>query len=131
TLGHTVGTTGIVNMAGGELRVTNDVTEVGYFGHGQMNLSGGAANLAFLSVGNDADASGVVSVTGGQLTVRARNANDSARLGNAGSAQMNISGGSVILMADFILADNGGGSGIPGSASVLLTGGQLFATNAI
>lgn len=128
------GGTGIVSVVGGQLIVTNDVTKVGDTGSGQMTIRGGAATLGFLSLGEVAGVQGLLSVSGGQLTtesgVTAANVTNVTRLGNGGTGQFDMSGGNVVIHNEFILGDNGGGQGT-GSGIASVTGGQLFATNAL
>jgi T5SS/PEP-CTERM-associated repeat protein len=93
-----------------------------------MTLSGGSATFAFLSVGNNAD--GQLSVTGGQLTVTPRTTNEWLQIGKAGAGQFNLSGGTVVSLAEFHVGDDNGGLGT-GSGVASITGGELIATNDI
>jgi len=124
------GGTGVVFVAGGELLITNDVLEIGYQGNGQMTLNGGKVATAYLSMGNVEGTTGTLNINGGQLLVRPRNINDLARIGNAGYGQMNVSGGLVSIGAEFVLGDSPDGITL-GTGIVSVTGGQIFATNAL
>jgi T5SS/PEP-CTERM-associated repeat protein len=126
TLGQSVGSTGVVSVAGGRLMVTNDLTRVGNLGTGLVSIGGGEANFAFLSLGDNIDSSGTVSVSGGKLVIRPRTTNDWLRVGNYGNAKLDINGGTALVLSEFHIADNAGSTGI-----VSVTGGQLIVTNDI
>ena len=119
----------IVIGAGGELRVTNDAVNVGSRGPGRLNVSGGAANFAVLSVGEVAGVQGTVSVSAGQLatvpgTILVSPFTNICRVGNQGSGELDISGGVALVMTELSIADNPGSTGV-----VAVTGGQFFSTN--
>ena len=125
------GGTGLVNVAGGELRVTNDAVNVGSRGPGRLNVSGGSANFAVLSVGEVAGVQGTVSVSAGQLvtvpgTIIVSPFTNICRIGNQGSGELDVSGGVATVMTELSIADNLGSTGI-----VAVTGGQLLSTSAL
>ncbi len=122
TVGYGVNSTGLVSVTAGQFIATNQIY-VGKSGFGQMNISGGSATFAFLSVGNNAD--GVISISGGQLTVKGTN-----QIGYIGGGQLNVSGGNVFLLSEFHVGDDSSPFGT-GSGTASITGGQLIATNAI
>jgi T5SS/PEP-CTERM-associated repeat protein len=124
TLGDTFNSTGMVSVAGGQLIATNGLTRVGNLGAGQVTISGGSANFAMLSLGDNFNSSGTVSVTGGQLILTPRTTNDWLRVGNHGNGELDISGGTNLILSEFHLADDLVSTGI-----VSVTGGQLVSTN--
>jgi T5SS/PEP-CTERM-associated repeat protein len=126
TVGYGVNSTGSVSVTAGTLLATNGITYVGKSGFGQMGLSGGNATFTFLSVGNNAD--GLLSVSGGQLTMIPRTTNDWFQIGGAGAGQFNFSGGTVFLQGECHIGDDSTGLGT-GSGAASITGGQLIATN--
>lgn len=126
TVGFGVNSMGAVSVIAGQVIATNNITYVGKSGFGQMNISGGSATLAFLSVGNNAD--GLLSVSGGQLMMDPRTTNDWFQIGNLGSGQFNLSGGTVYLGGECHIGDDSTGVGT-GSGTATITGGQLIATN--
>src|SRR5512133_111646 len=125
-LGQTSGSTGVVEIAGGELRVTNDITKVGNLGVGRMTVDGGLAHVAFLSMGENQGASGTVSLNGGQLLVTPRTTNDFLRVGSLGYGELNVSGGTHYVRSELHLADDLFATGI-----VSVVGGALIVTNDI
>ncbi|MBI3848743.1 MAG: hypothetical protein HY298_00420 [Verrucomicrobia bacterium] len=124
TLGDAVNSTGTVSIVSGQFIATNDLTKVGNFGSGILNQSGGTSAFSFLSIGDNFGGFGVVNISGGQLTVTPGALTDVTRIGNYGTAKFNISGGLVWLRGGFDIADNA-----PAIGDVLMTGGQLIATN--
>jgi T5SS/PEP-CTERM-associated repeat protein len=126
TFAQSVDATGVANIAGGELIATNDITRVANLGTGQMNIIGGSATFAFLSIGENFTSSGIVNLSGGQLIMRPRTTNDWLRVGNLGNGQLNISGGTAFVPSELHLADD-----ITSTGTVFITGGQLIATNDI
>ncbi len=124
TLGQSFNSTGLLSVAGGTLLVTNDLTKVGNLGAGQLNVSGGQARFAFLSMGENSGASGTVSLTGGELSILPRTTNDLLRVGSIGLGQLNISGGTHHVYSEMHLADDLSATGL-----VYVTGGQLIVTN--
>jgi hypothetical protein len=123
------GGTGIVSVAGGELSVTNDVANIGSRGPGQLDVTGGRATFALLSLGEVAGVRGIVSVTGGQLvavpgTVPVAPFTNMVRVGNQGNGELDISGGAFVCMTEMSIADNAGATGL-----VWVNGGQLQATD--
>jgi len=126
TFAQSANATGVANIAGGELIATNDITRVANLGTGQMNISGGSATFAFLSIGENLTSSGTVNLSGGQLIMRPRTTNDWLRVGNLGNGQLNISGGTAFVRSELHLADD-----LISTGTVFLTGGQLIATNEI
>jgi T5SS/PEP-CTERM-associated repeat protein len=128
TVGFGVNSTGTVSVTAGQVIATNNITYVGKSGFGQMNISGGGATLAFVSVGNNAN--GLLSVSGGQLTMNPRTTNDWFQIGNVGNGQFNLSGGAVYLGGECHIGDDSTGLGT-GSGTATITGGQLIATNDI
>jgi len=126
TLAQSANATGVVNIAGGELIATNDITRVANLGTGQMNISSGKGTFAFLSIGDNFNSKGTVTLSGGQLVMRPRTTNDWLRVGNLGSGQLNISGGTALAPSELHLADD-----INSTGKVFMTGGQLIATNEI
>ena len=124
SIGDILNTTGTVSIVSGSFIATNDITKIGNLGRGQWTQNGGSSAFAFLSVGDNMP--GTLTLSGGQLTVTPAAETDITRVGNFGSAQFNISSGTVALKGEFHVADNPGVDG-----TVLMTGGQLFSTNAL
>ncbi len=121
--GEIVNAPGNLTLVSGQIIATNDITKIGNLATGTFNQSGGTSSFAFFSIGDNAP--GTANISGGQVMVTPFNAADITRVGNFGDAQLNISGGTVWLRGEFHMADNPGVNG-----TVLMTGGQLFATNA-
>jgi T5SS/PEP-CTERM-associated repeat protein len=126
TVGYGVNSTGAVSVTAGQVIATNNITYIGKSGFGQVNVSGGNATLAFVSVGNNAN--GLLSVSGGQLTMNPRTTNDWFQIGNVGNGQFDLSGGTVYLGGECHIGDDSTGLGT-GSGTASITGGQLIATN--
>jgi T5SS/PEP-CTERM-associated repeat protein len=127
SLGDRLNSTGTVSIVGGQLIATNDITKIGNSGVGQLSISGGSGNFAFLSIGDNLNSRGTVSVTsGGQLKLSPRTTNDWLRVGNLGNGQLNLSGGTILVGSELHLADDIVSTGI-----VAVTGGRLVATNDI
>src|ERR1051326_360222 len=126
TIGYGVNSTGTVSVTAGQVIATNDITYVGKSGFGQMTISGGSATLAFVSVGNNAN--GLLSVSGGQMSMNPRTTNDWFQIGNVGAGQFNLTGGTVFLGGECHIGDDSTGLGT-GSGTASVTGGQLIATN--
>ncbi len=124
SVGEVTGSTGMVSVAGGQLIVTNDITKVGNSGFGQMTLSGGSASFAFLAVAENPGSSGTIFMNGGQLTLLPRTTNDWQVVGNLGTGQLLMSGGTNLVLSAFHIADNLNSTGL-----VTVTGGRLIATN--
>ena len=122
SFGEVFNSPGTLNLNSGAFIVTNDITKVGNLSSGTFNQSGGISAMAFLSIGDNAP--GTVNFSGGQLTVTPQSTIDLTRVGNFGTAQLNISGGFVWLRGQFDVADNPGING-----TVLMTGGLLVSTN--
>jgi hypothetical protein len=89
-------------------------------------MESGSAQLAFLSMGENAGASGTVLLSGGELRVLPRSTNDLLRVGSLGNGELTVSGGTHIIGSEFHLADDLLATGI-----VSITGGALIVTNDI
>lgn len=122
SVGEVLNSSATLTILSGQLIATNDITKIGNVGTGLMNQSGGLSHFAFFSIGDNLP--GTVNISGGQCIVTPASPLDLTRVGNFGTAQMNISGGLVWSRCQFDVADNAGVSG-----TVLMTGGQLIATN--
>ncbi len=129
--GDAVGGTGAVWVTGGQVIVTNAYAWAGYSGVGQMSFSnatvlgqlmflgqfpGSQGTLtmvnatyrlaSFLSIGESADATGAVWMTGGQLTVT----NAPIEVGFSGSGQLTVSNG-VVSAAQLYVGTSVGSAG--------------------
>lgn len=124
SLGQAYNSTGVVSVAGGQFLATNDLTKVGNLGTGRMDISGGQAHFAFLSMGENSGAGGTVNISGGELKVLPRSTNDLLRVGSMGLGQLNISGGTHLVGSELHLADDLNATGL-----VVVTGGKLIVTN--
>ncbi len=122
SMGEALNSPGTLVLHSGNLIATNDITKVGNLAVGTFDQRGGASELAFLSIGDNAP--GMMTVSGGQVTVTPAVPTDITRVGNFGDAQLHISNGTVRLRGRFHVADNPGVNG-----TVLVSGGQLIATN--
>ena len=144
SVGRSLGTTGLMSVAGGQLLVTNNDTRVGDEGTGQMILSNATATLNNLQVGrnglgtvylqaggsalvlNDSvigrfsSGTGVVYIAGGQIT----SPGQKLYVGRGGSGQLNLSGGGIELASMLVAADTTNSIGASGIA--LLSGGSLI-----
>src|SRR6267142_1253389 len=127
-VGRTNNAAGVLNLHGGMLLAPALQVATSTASQGTLNLSGGGATFAFLSVGNNAN--GLLSVSGGQLTTNPRTTNDWFQIGGAGAGQFNLTGGTVYLGGACHIGDDSTGLGT-GSGTAFITGGQLIATNDI
>jgi T5SS/PEP-CTERM-associated repeat protein len=164
TVGNAANSTGAVWLSGGFLCTSNNAVFIGNYGRGQMTVSngswlasdayvgfrggsqgtltiaGGATILSsVLSVGTDANSTGTVWLTGGQLVTT----NYSAAVGSSGVGEMTVSNGSWLAQAVNVgaTASSRGTLTIAGGVTdlrsglsiaygaVFLTGGQLVTTN--
>ncbi|MBR0236910.1 MAG: autotransporter-associated beta strand repeat-containing protein [Thermoguttaceae bacterium] len=57
------------NISGGTLSIPKTITYVGWDGYAEMNISGGAVSLKGLSLSNNANAKGTLTLTGGTLNM--------------------------------------------------------------
>ena len=89
TLGHDVGTTGIVSVLGGQVTVTNDELRVGNMGTGQMTVSNATLWLADLAVGHDAGAAGTLTLQPGALVLVSSNLSIARLNGSTGTLTLN------------------------------------------
>ncbi len=110
-LGENAGSAGTLLVTGGLLvltpRTTNDWLGVGNFGNGQLTICGGTnLLLSALHVADNISSTGIVSVTGGQLTVT----NALCAIGRYGVGQMTISNATV-LTADISVGRHDGAIG--------------------
>jgi T5SS/PEP-CTERM-associated repeat protein len=149
-------TTTIVGSAGiGQMTVSNGTWRAGgvRIGNaagtrGVLTLAGGTNTLTSLTVGFNANATGTVWMTGGQLVVT--NASGSIQVGRSGVGQMTVSNGSCqaatvnvgpLAGSQGTLTVAGGTNSIysgltvgaitcDATGTVVVTGGQLFVTNA-
>ncbi|MBM3889994.1 MAG: hypothetical protein FJ388_12835, partial [Verrucomicrobia bacterium] len=148
----TNGSTHVGSAGVGEMTVSNGLallggTIVGHFpgSHGSLTVVGGTNQvLRELAVGNAAESTGSVLVTGGQFIAT----NSYTYMGALGVGQMTVSNGLALLQDAYIgryftshgnLTVAGGtnqvlgflhvGEGQDSTGSVLVTGGQLIATN--
>jgi hypothetical protein len=137
-LGNGINSTGIVSMTSGQLIATNSISGVGIYsvkvgvnGPGQMTIAGGSATFTSLSVGNNA--SGIVNVSGGQVNIVPGTTNDYFEVGNLGAGQFTLSGGTMFIGGEMNIAGNAGNPPFspPGPGDMLVSGGQLIATNDI
>lgn len=122
SMGEILNSSGTMTILAGQLIATNDLTKVGNLGPGIMNINGGSASLAYLSIADNA--AGTLNLNNGLLTVTPQSASDWTRVGNLGRGQFNINGGTALLKGEFHIGDNLGTTGI-----VAMVGGQLFSTN--
>ena len=90
---------------------------------GNLRMAGGSLNLnSFLSLGDGAIGStGVVVMTGGQLTVTNSGTNGYILVGNLGKGQMIISNATVNISSELSIGDNSGSTGFVFLASSQLT----------
>jgi len=126
SIGDRLNSSGLVTIAGGQLIATNDITRVGNSGQGQLNLSSGSANFAFLSIGDNLTSTGAVIVSGGLLKMTPRSTNDWLRVGNLANGSLTLSGGTALVGSELHLGDD-----IASTGTVLVTGGHLIVTNEI
>ncbi len=122
-VGNFAGTTGQFSMNSGMVSV-GGTTAVGYTGEGSFVMSGGTFNANGVNgfrLGEQAGSTGTATIDGGLLSVP----NGAIELlrGGAGSAIMNITGGSVVSKIIYINTSGGAGD-----AQLNLLGGSLEIT---
>jgi fibronectin-binding autotransporter adhesin len=103
SLGEVAGVQGIVSLTGGQLITVpgtvpvspfTNIFRVGNLGSGELDISGGAAVImTALSIADNAGASGLVSLTGGQLF----STNGLSSIGKYGLGQMTVSNATATL----------------------------------
>ncbi len=137
--------TGVVELTGGLLVVTNNVTEIGRYGHGEMtirggvfrardvqvgafggsdgtlNISGGNSILSGdLQIGVLANATGAVSIAGGLLS----NAERYFVVGDGGVGSLKVAGGTILTRQMEV------GAASTGTGDMDVGDGTVLATNA-
>lgn len=142
-----VGSFGSYNLSGGRLDVTKNF-QIGAYGYGEMNITGGAWNqwAGFPVLGRFTNGVGVLNITGGQFNQL--NTGTFFIVGEQGTGTLNLGGTGVVTLTNALrLAHAGNGVGVlnlnaggrlitpgivatgPGlSASVNLNGGTLQPT---
>jgi hypothetical protein len=123
TLGHDVGTTGIVSVLGGQVTVTNDELRVGNMGTGLMTVSNATLWLADLAVGHDAGSAGTLTLQPGALVLVSSNLSIARLNGSTGTLTLN--GGN--LQTDNLLLTNSTGRLVFNGG--MLTTSQTIAAN--
>lgn len=148
-VGHVSGSTGIVNVTGGQLELFNP-TLIGSEGYGELNLSGGTIlgstnSSVTYSIGSSAGSKGIFNVSGGQMLA----STNTMFVGSAGNGTLNLSNGLVrvrhMVVASVASAtgqvnlfggsnyvDIGGydiGSSVGATGRVLVAGGYASAVN--
>jgi T5SS/PEP-CTERM-associated repeat protein len=143
SIGHDVGTTGIVSVVGGQITVTNDDIRIGDSGYGSLTLSNCTLLSTNINIARDALSVGQLNVQNGAVVVVSNNVSigrfdgstgtvvvAGGRLsmpgqklyaGQEGNGQLTISGG--LVEADSLLM--AGGNTNTASGLFTMDGGQL------
>jgi hypothetical protein len=136
-LGQAAGSTGIMNMSGGDIAISEDITDafdsgdltVGQFGTGTLNMTGGLITAADeFFIGQWEGSNGTVNFSGGEIQVTRR----SVQVGFAvaannlpgGHGELNVSGTAKLSGNSFIFVGFD-----PGSSGIITqTGGTVTTT---
>jgi fibronectin-binding autotransporter adhesin len=127
-VGGIAGSVGSYTMSGGTLNVTAQPMDVGWYGTGTFNQTGGAVvnTNNYLIIGRQTTGVGTYNISGGTVT----NTANYLALGQAGSGTLNVSGSGVVVA---------GGAGLSvasiyaggGKGTVNLNAGGLIQTTAV
>lgn len=122
-LGHSAGNLGRYFLSGGTIDVTSGNPQVGAYGLGLLDVSGGAfATKGYPSIGRNSGASGHVNVHGtGQLNLGFAN---QVSVGESGTGTLTVSNGGSVDAAKLVIGANASGVGLVNVAS----GGFVKAT---
>ena len=109
-LGGAVGSTGSYTMSGGSLTVTSGPADVGWYGSGTFNQTGGLVTTNnFLILGRQTGSTGVYNISGGTVT----NTGNLLAVGQQGSGTLTVSGSGAVVAGGAGLSVGGlfGGGG--------------------
>lgn len=126
-LAGAVSSTGSYTISGGSLTVTASPMDVGWYGSGTFNQTGGLVTTDnFLIVGRQTGSTGVYAISGGT----AMNTGSFLGVGQQGSGTLNVSGSGVVVAAGAGLSI-GGLYGGGGNGTVNLSSGGRIQTTAV
>ena len=126
-LGGAVGTSGSYAMSGGSLTVTAGPMDVGWYGSGAFDQTGGLVTTNnFLILGRQTGSTGVYNISGGTIT----NTSNSLAIGQQGSGTLSV-GGSGVVVAGGAGLSVGGLFGGGGNGTVNLGSGGRIQTTAV
>jgi autotransporter-associated beta strand protein len=126
-IGGAANSSGSYTMSGGSLAVTSAPVDVGWYGSGVFNQTGGQVTTNnYLILGRQPGSTGVYNSTGGTVT----NTGNFLGVGQQGSGTLNV-GGSGVVVAGGAGLSVGGLYGGGGNGAVNLNSGGLIQTTAV
>nr|WP_050781049.1 autotransporter-associated beta strand repeat-containing protein [Bradyrhizobium sp. ORS 278] len=127
-IGSAVGGMGTYNLSGGTAVVTNGIFNVGGYGAGTLNQSGGTINAGWWAiVGRRVGSSGVYNLSGGQFNQTGTGSQ--LIVGEQGTGTLNVSGSGIASLAGGLGIS--GGAGPEGIGTVNLNGGTILTPSVV
>ena len=126
-IGGAAGTSGSYTMSGGALSVTVAPLDVGWYGNGTFNQTGGTVSGGnYVVVGRQAGSTGNYSLSGGVLAQTGTGS--SVIVGQSGAGTLTVSGSALVSAAGNGVGVGGGFAGFTGTGTLNLNGGTVQTT---